>query len=59
VKRRREFIVTNMLALLLLLAAALAGWWEAAAFGLAVLAIMDGLVVLRERAARHDEDAEA
>lgn len=48
-KRRRDLIVTNIVALLVLLAALLAGWWEAAAFGLAVLVIMDLLVFIRER----------
>jgi hypothetical protein len=51
-KRKRDLLVTNLLSLLVLLAALLAGWWDAAAFGLAVLIVMDLLVVLRERLAR-------
>jgi hypothetical protein len=52
VKRKRDLLVTNLLSLLVLLAALLAGWWDAAAFGLAVLIVMDLLVVLRERFTR-------
>jgi hypothetical protein len=55
-QRRRDLIVTNVLALLVLLVALLLGWYEAAAFGLAVLLILDLLVILRERGARSDRD---
>jgi hypothetical protein len=48
-KRKRDLLVTNILAAPILIAALLAGWREAAAFGLAVLIIMDLLVVLGER----------
>lgn len=57
-KRRRQFVVTNILALLVLLIAVLVGWGDAAAFGLAVLVIMDLMVMLRERTDRHKEDTE-
>jgi hypothetical protein len=57
-KRPRELIVTNMLALLVLLVVLLLGWREAAAFGLAVLLILDLLVVIRERVPRSDDDGE-
>lgn len=57
-KRSRDLIVTNVLALLVLFVALLVGWWEAAAFGLAVLIIMDLLVVLRERWVRSQDDLE-
>jgi hypothetical protein len=57
-KRPRELIVTNILALLVLLVVLLLGWREAAAFGLAVLLILDLLVVIRERVARSDDDGE-
>lgn len=57
-KRRRELVVTNILALLVLFIAVLAGWGDAAAFGLAVLVIMDLMVMLRERTDRHKEDTE-
>lgn len=57
-KRSRDLIVTNVLALLVLGVALLIGWWEAAAFGLAVLIIMDLLVVLRERWIRSRDDPE-
>ena len=40
-KRPRELIVVNVMALALLLVVLLLGWHEAAAFGLAVLGIMD------------------
>lgn len=55
-KRSRDLIVTNVLALLVLFVALLVGWWEAAAFGLAVLIIMDLLVVLRERWVRSQDN---
>jgi hypothetical protein len=57
-KRRRELIVTNLLALVVLLAILLVGWWDAAAFGLAVLVILDFIVLLRERLSRHKEDVD-
>ena len=57
-KRPRELIVTNMLALLVLLVVLLLGWREAAAFGLAVLLILDLLVVIRERVPRSHDDGE-
>ncbi|MFC2016044.1 hypothetical protein ACFLUM_03845 [Chloroflexota bacterium] len=57
-KRRRDLIVTNVLALFLLLAVYLAGLREAAAFGLVVLAFMDLMVLLRERASRSLKDGE-
>jgi hypothetical protein len=58
VKRRRDLIVTNMASLLVLAIAILAGWWEAAAFGLAVLILMDLMVLLRERQAHSEDDEE-
>ena len=57
-KRPRELIVTNVLALLVLLVVLLLGWREAAAFGLAVLLILDLMVVIRERVPRSDDDGE-
>jgi hypothetical protein len=56
VKRRRDLIVTNVAALLVLAVALLAGWREAAAFGLAVLILMDAMVLLREHQARSEDD---
>jgi hypothetical protein len=58
VKRRRELIVTNIASLLVLVIVTLVGWWDAAAFGLAVLILMDLVVLLRERLARHQRDTE-
>jgi hypothetical protein len=58
VKRPRELIVTNVLALLVLLVVLLLGWRESAAFGLAVLLILDLMVVIRERVPRSDDDGE-
>ena len=55
-KRRRDLIVTNLAALLVLLIALLLGWREAAAFGLAVLVIMDLMVFFREWSARSRSD---
>jgi hypothetical protein len=57
-QRPRDLIVTNVLALLLLLVVLLAGWREAAAFGLAVLVILDLVVVIRERSGHSKEDKE-
>ena len=51
-RNRRALIVANLIAVPVLLAVLVAGWWDAAAFGLAVLVIMDLLVLLRERSAR-------
>jgi hypothetical protein len=51
-------IIANLLALLVLLVVLLVGWWEEAAFGLAVLLVLDLLVVLRTRQARADRDSE-
>jgi hypothetical protein len=58
VQRRRELIVTNLAALLVLLTVLLVGWQEAAAFGLAVLVVMDLMVLLREHSDRFREDRE-
>jgi membrane protein implicated in regulation of membrane protease activity len=57
-KRWRDLIVTNLAALLVLLVALLVGWWEAAAFGLAVLLVLDLMVLIRERQARCKDDPE-
>ena len=54
----RDLIIANLLALLVLLIVLLIGWWEEAAFGLAVLFVLDLLVVLRERQARSDHDSD-
>jgi membrane protein implicated in regulation of membrane protease activity len=57
-KRHRDLIVTNLVALMVLLAALLVGWQEAAAFGLAVLVVMNLIVLIRERQARSEDDQE-
>jgi len=57
-KRRRDLIVVNVVALLFLLIVLVIGWWEEAAFGLAVLVIMDLIVLMRGRQARTERDAE-
>jgi dolichol kinase len=57
-RRKRDLLVTNILALLILLAALLAGWREAAAFGLAVLVVMDLMAVLGERWPRRSSGAD-
>jgi hypothetical protein len=56
VKRGRDLIVTNLVALLLLLVVFVLGWREAAAFGLAVLLMMNVIVFLRERLGRSSLD---
>ena len=55
-KRRRDLIVTNLAALVVLILAYLAGWREAAAFGLAVLVVLDLIVLIRERQARSEDE---
>ena len=57
-KRPRELIVVNVVALIILLAVLLLGWREAAAFGLAVLVIMDLMVLMRGRQARSEHDTD-
>jgi len=57
-KRPRELIVVNVVALLILLVVFLIGWGEAAAFGLAVLVILDLMVLMRGRQARSEHDTE-
>lgn len=46
--RWRDLILANLAGLLVLLAALLVGWSEAALFGLAVLAILDLIIFLRQ-----------
>lgn len=53
-QRWRDLVVTNVVALVLLLVVFLIGWREAAAFGLAVLVIMDLMVIIRKRWVRSD-----
>ena len=55
-KRPRELRGTNIRALVVLLVVLLLGWREAAAFGLAVLVILDLLAVIRERGARSGDE---
>ena len=57
-KRLRELIVVNVVALIHLLVVLLIGWREEAAFGLAVLVIIDLMVVMRGRQARSERDME-
>ena len=56
--RRRDLIVANLAALLLLFVVLLLGWWQEAAFGLAVLVLLDLFVFLRGRQARSSEDTD-
>ncbi|MFC2029233.1 hypothetical protein ACFLWA_00715 [Chloroflexota bacterium] len=56
-ERGRELIVTNLVALLLLLIVLVVGWKQAAAFGLAVLVMMNVFVLLRERLGRSSQDS--
>lgn len=48
-RRRQDLILANLAGGAVLLLALVAGWREAAAFGLAVLALLDLMVLLRER----------
>ena len=54
----RDLILADLAGILVLLVALATGWHEAAAFGLAVLAILNLLVVVRSRLARLDRDSE-
>ncbi len=54
----RDLVLADLAGCLVLLAALAAGWRDAAAFGLAVLIILNLLVILRERAARFDKESE-
>ncbi len=55
--RRRDLIVANLAGLGILLVVLLLGWWQEAAFGLAVLVILDLVVILRERVPRSSRDS--
>jgi hypothetical protein len=48
-RSKRDLVVADLAALFLLLIVLLLGWHEAAAFGLAVLVLMNAIVLLRER----------
>jgi len=57
--RRRDLILANLAGVAVLLLALLAGWRDAAAFGLAVLAILNLTIILRERmSSPNDEEKE-
>jgi hypothetical protein len=47
-RHRQDLILANLAGAAVVLLALVAGWREAAAFGLAVLAILDLMVLLRE-----------
>jgi hypothetical protein len=53
----RDLLVADLAGCLVLLAALAAGWRDAAAFGLAVLIILNLLVILRRRLARLDKES--
>jgi hypothetical protein len=55
---RRDLTLANGVALLLLLIVVLVGWWQEAAFGLAVLVILDLMILLRGRQVRAEEGSE-
>ena len=57
--RRRDLFLANVAALVVLSIALLAGWREAAAFGLAVLVVLDLMVFIRGRQVRSEDDPEA
>lgn len=56
---RRDLLLANLLGVLIALGALIAGWGEAAAFGLAVLAVLDLFVWLRGRQAHSEADNKA
>jgi membrane protein implicated in regulation of membrane protease activity len=53
-KRWQDLIVANVAAFLVLVFVLVLGWQEAAAFGLAVLVIMDLLALIRARQVRRE-----
>lgn len=53
-----RLILTNALSLLVVLAALAAGWRQEALFGLAVLAVMDLIVMIRHRLGRRNKDGQ-
>ncbi|MEJ2738212.1 MAG: hypothetical protein P8189_32425 [Anaerolineae bacterium] len=55
---RRDLVLANALALLLLLIVVLVGWWQEAAFGLAVVVILDLAILLRGRQVRAEGSRE-
>lgn len=55
-ERKRELIVANLLSLLVVAAALAAGWRQEALFGLAALAVMDLIVLIRHRLGRRKGD---
>ena len=55
---RRDLVLANALALLLLLIVVLVGWWQEAAFGLAVIVILDLTILLRGRQVRAEQSRE-
>lgn len=55
--RGRDLLLADLAGCLVLLAALAAGWRDAAAFGLAVLVILNLLAILRERLARAGEES--
>jgi hypothetical protein len=56
--RLRDLVLADLAGLLVLLVALAAGWREAAAFGLAVLIILNLLAILRERLARVEKESD-
>ena len=57
-ERKRELILANLASLLIVAAALAAGWRMEALFGLVVLAVMDLMVLIRQRFGRHDKDGQ-
>ena len=55
--RLRDLLLADLAGCLVLLAALAAGWRDAAAFGLAVLIILNLWAILRERLARVDKES--
>ena len=53
----RDLLLADLAGCLVLLAALAAGWRDAAAFGLAILIILNLLAILRERLARADKES--
>jgi hypothetical protein len=56
--RLRDLVLADLAGLLVLLVALAAGWREEAAFGLAVLIILNLLAILRERLARVEKESD-
>jgi type IV secretory pathway TrbD component len=55
-KPGRDLIVANGAALLIVAIALVLGWYEAGAFGLVILAVLDLMILIRQRSVHPPQD---